>query len=1251
MKHYMLFLLIVIGSVPFAGAQQQLGSISGTVTDSSGAVIAKAVVKVQNSATNLRVTARTQGNGYYLVPDLPIGAYTVTISQSGFRSESHTQVLVQADRTTTVSASLKVGTVEEVVEVKGTSLVNQTDATIGYVLNESTVNNTPLGTGSFTQLAILSPGVNADLLAGSGTNTGLGNQSIWANGQRDSSNSFSLNGVTSDNLFSGKSASQVADGRFTFNTGVRSVPGGDLQTNMSVYNSTGQGLPTPAPESIQELRVNTSMYDASQGANSGAHIELTTKSGANSFHGQVYEYRQSDAWNAAPWFRNYSPPRVSTPSGATVPLQKVPALHYNRFGGTIGGPIVKDKVFFFASYQGNRVTDSLGGNSTLTVPQHLTDDRSAAGLALVAQQDFAKTIDPATIDPAAVKLFQFKLPNGQFLIPSSNGSFQGNNVFVSAPASTFSQDQFNSNIDYNVSETDRLSARYFYSNNPTTSPFSASSLLGFTQSNQAGSYVASLNNTKILTPMLTWNQKVGITRQRSYATTTQPLTPADVGMNLFGLDRFPAIVCFKCDKALGRGVTFGPSGNLANAGFFQNQLQTSSSLIWAHGAHTVSTGFNFDAAQLNIINRNNQAATLDADDFPSLLLGKFNPSFSKFYTGATSRYYRAKQVGAYLQDNFKVTRNLNLNLGLRYDWDGPLTEKNGMLANFDASRYQYDAATDTIIDSGIVIAGNNKTIGTRGVSDSTMKGRQWGFGPRVGFAWNPSFVKNLVVRGGFGLYYDRGEFFSEFSPGAGRGFNGPFGVTLALPFVNQITTSSTSTLSNPFGTVPPAPPSNAQAITQILPNAAAIKSCNTSVSPILRCTGASTYLFGGYDMNNVLPYTENWSFDLQWQPLNSWVMTLGYVGNRGVHEVMPIPFNQAGIATPQNPIHGETSSYGFNIGAQGPNGGTLLVPSESIRTIDGGNTSLRVPYLGYSTNSVLYRTNGISSYNALQAGLQKQMSHGLQFTASYTWSHAFDEQSDLGLFFNGNNPLNPRTSYATATFDRTHVFTVAYLYRLPNFTQNQSLLGKFVNGWGLSGITVAESGQPYNIYDFSGAVGGLFYGSNVSIIDPILPLAPGVSPKSALLPGNPVVLPSNGNPNGLAVLDPSKFAIPTIAPGQNGVPLGDNMETGFSSGGRNIFRAPFQTRFDMALRKETRLTERFSLKYELDAFNVFNHVSFAAPRNNASFYNTNSINGNGPVVIGPPVTSGQITNVGSLGIIQSTIGSPRFLQMSVHLTF
>jgi len=252
-------------------------------------------------------------------------------------------------------------------------------------------------------LAILAPGVSADFLNTSGTNAGLGNQAIWANGQRDTSNSFSVNGVTTNNLFNGKSTSQVASTRFTLNTGAFGVTGGDSQTNTSVYNAIGQGMATPAPETLQELRVNTAMYDASQGGKSGAQIAAITRSGSNTFHGEAYDHFQNSALNAASFFRNAS---------TAIPQHdKVPALHYNRFGGTLGGPIKTDKLFFFGAYQGIRNHDSLSGTSSVTVPLHLTDDRSPAALVNVAQFDFGKTINASQIDPAALKLLNFKVGN------------------------------------------------------------------------------------------------------------------------------------------------------------------------------------------------------------------------------------------------------------------------------------------------------------------------------------------------------------------------------------------------------------------------------------------------------------------------------------------------------------------------------------------------------------------------------------------------------------------------------------------------------------------------------------------------------------------------------------------------------------------------------------------------------------------------------------------------------------------------
>ncbi len=320
--------------------------------------------------------------------------------------------------------------------------------------------------------------------------------------------------------------------------------------------------------------------------------------------------------------------------------------------------------------------------------------------------------------------------------------------------------------------------------------------------------------------------------------------------------------------------------------------------------------------------------------------------------GASSRYYRAQQVGGYVQDKFQASPHLSLTAGLRYDWNGPLTEKYGNLFNFDPSLYSYNAAGDTITNDGFVVAGNNRSFASPGVSNSTLQGRQWGFAPRLGFAYSPEpFHDKVVVRGGFGIYYDRGEYFTYLSPGAGSGISGPFGVTQEPPFVIPVQAVKGATLSNPFGTVAPTPPTgNPATFINYLPNAAGIEN------------GAQTFPFGSYDIHNKLPYTENFAFDVQYQPFKTVAIDVGYVGNIGRHGVIPVPFNQPGVATAASPIHGQTASYGQQ--ATDLAGNPLT--TEPYNTYDGGNTDLRTPYLGYSINSVDYLAAGVSSYNALQ---------------------------------------------------------------------------------------------------------------------------------------------------------------------------------------------------------------------------------------------------------------------------------------------
>src|SRR6266436_1333020 len=318
-----------------------------------------------------------------------------------------------------------------------------------------------------------------------------------------------------------------------------------------------------------------------------------------------------------------------------------------------------------------------------------------------------------------------------------------------------------------------------------------------------------------------------------------------------------------------------------------------------------------------------------------------------FMSGDTNRYWRAKETGEYFQDKFQFRSNIAITAGIRFDWNGALTEKNGNLLNFDPSKYAYDPATDTITSTGLIVAGNSPH-GTPGVSNSTLTGRQWGFAPRIGLAWSPKmFNDKLVVRAGWGLYYDRGELFAYLSPGFASGVitGGPFGVNQTPPWVSSQTCDpegfgyvTCPDLANPWGPTLGSPPSgNPKDLN--LPNAA------------VSSTGLPLFSFADYNRANKLPYTMNQTLDIQWQPRNDLVIQIGYVGNLGRHEVVPIPFNQAQIASPAHPIRPGTPfeqdyTYGYSILSDPSTFTPATLPNGQpyLQTFEGGNVNLRVPY-------------------------------------------------------------------------------------------------------------------------------------------------------------------------------------------------------------------------------------------------------------------------------------------------------------------
>jgi len=1367
-----LFLVMAFLLVPNGYAQQTLGGITGTVTDTSGAVISGATVNLVGVETKLSRTQTTSSTGSYSFVNLPLGTYTLSFTQQGFQSQNIPSIQVQANRTATVNAELKIGNVSESITVEETPLINMVDTTNGYVMDKLEIESVPLSTGAFTGLVVLSPGVSAEFQSGTGANEGLGNAPVWANGQRDTSNSFLLNGVDARNLFNGKTTSNVSSSRVVNATGVSTssalstLP---IQSSASVYLAIGESIPSPPQETIQEVRVNTSMYDAQQGSTSGAHIDMSTTSGTNNIHGGAYVHRGTNWINADPYFNNADP---------NIPQsEKNPSLHRYSAGGTIGLPIKKDKLFFFGSYQHTHASDEEIGIFRPVIPAGLfnTADptnpanpciaanssapgmRTPACLANVANTNNLSQIlflgdsnlasNPlvgtaaGNINPIAYTLFNYGCPKA-CMIPWANpnalalnvGKYSSNPAIQSALIEAFPEDaeepgtalflahQAVANLDWNPNSNHSFSLKYYYQHDPTRAPYAFSSVAGFSQRLDAGSQVAAISHTQIIKSNLSITETFGFIREKAYSTLDQPFTmsqftsacqalvpsasPADCSINNFGSSTFPGLtinwpstILPSYDPLLNIGA--GAQSMGADTGIFQNRFNPSANAIWTLGRHTITFGGSYAYTQMNARDRRNSLGMIGAQSINQFLQGElFNDYLytgTLYLAGDPNRYFRSNETGEYVQDKFQLRSNLTITAGLRFDWMGGFTEKNGKFLNFDPSKYSYDPATDTIASSGLIVAGNSPHA-TSGVSNSTLLGRQWGFAPRIGLAWTPKMLNNkIVVRAGWGMYYDRGELYSYLSPGVAQSISpgGPFGINQQLPFVGTQFCPTAfagtfnpceSNLENPWGSTPPAAPNGDPSAILTAP---AGNGCTQLPTASQLEGGCIPFYLAVYNRNNKLPYTMNSTLDIQWQPRNDLAIDIGYVNALGRHEIVPIPFNQARIATPTNPLcgpapvcpnptaagapHAQFYTYGYTVSTQqgqniftgsvlnipNPEGGPGAMTPMQFNS-EGGNLDERVPYIGYAGESLSYSAAGVSAYNALQAHVEKRLSHGLQAGVSYTFSRSFDEQSALGLFYNGSNPLNLRGGYAPSDYDRTHVLNIDYHYELPKFFPVTEVKGRIADGWAIQGLVVIQSGQPYSMVDYSGAVGSIFYSINDGITNPIVPLAPGCTPQSALTG-------AIGNTPGQPALKATCFAVPLLNPGDLGgaIPPGDTFETNFiSTGGqRNIFRQPWQKRADISLVKTTQLTERFALKYSFDVFNLTNHPSFDVPIDNVTqnltfspFPVAQAPYGNG----GPTLPTGCGTNSATpgfyfcpqgLGQTVHTIGSARQIQMSLALTF
>ena len=1352
-RYFLLSLAVLMVALPGL-SQQTLGSLNGTVTDSSGAAIVGAKVTATNAAINVTRTAVTGSNGFYQIFNLPIGGYVVRVTRDGFEATETKGIVVQEAAATTVNPTLKVGQTSESVEVTANPLLNATDTTNGYTLDSAQIELTPLATGSFTQLAVLAPGVSAELLANLDSNAGLGNQNIWANGQRATSNTFQLNGVDATNIFNGMTSSGDASQRYNFGVGETSTVGGEYGTGTSVYESNGNSLPSPPPEFMQELRVNTSMYDAQQGATAGAQIDANTSTGTNNWHGQMFGAFANNSLNAAPYFFKQEYLLGTQGIGAFPESLANPALHRWSTGARVGGPVLKNKVFFFVAYQHGYNSDQATGLSQLTVPSGLTDDRSTAGLenALTTwNNNVPKTI---TISPIAAALMNAKLPNGSYMIPSAQSSapyaYGVPNVTLFG-TSVLATDQATASIDYDLSKADRLGFKYYYQHDPVHKPYGLSNTGGFPLTQQNGSQVGAIDNTISIGSRMNWEQRLGYIRMYSNSYDEQTVQPDATLGPTFGIGASDTSGLFApgimpgldlLDFATGTStdspsMTVGPystESTTINTGYFQNRLNPSTNVIFSLGKHTLVAGGGYSFTQLNIENNRNHMVNIEAKNFPDFLEGEaYKSSVIDSVVGGKNtadRYYRSNEIEGYVQDKWQLATNLSITAGVRYDYHGGLTEKYGNMFNFDPTLYNVTGTSTggfTVGNSGFVVAPNNAfassiTPANIAGSDSTLKGRQWGVSPRIGFAWSPKRNEGrVVISGGAGMYYDRGELFSYLSqPYGAAGGGGVFGVTQSAPLATLVTGAG-KTLANPIGNPSFVPPSaNPGNITQALQtelNNIAGPTSETSYGPA--CGGIAnqedytactpTIDFGAYGDSNVLPYTINYTLKLQWQPRNDMSMDIGYVGNRGRHSVIPIPFNEPGIATATNPIWGETSSYGWQIlnanrfDASGYD--YEPIATEPWNTYSGGNIDYRVPYVGYNFNAAEFKTVGVSAYDALEAHLEKRLSHNVQGGISYTWSHSLDEQSDLGIFFTGDNPDNLRQSWGPSDFDRTNVISANFQVSLPDTAKQHSLMSYFTNGWNMTGLVVAQSGEPYSLYEFYGASGSLYVGNYPNLMNPVLGIKNPSNPKSAFT-GNKGDQRGSGG-SYIPTIDPRQIDINFLQPGQKGIPTQtpqgvmnndpvDIYETDFApSDQRNIFRQAFQRRADISFRKNFKISERVGLLYAFNIFNIFNNTSLDVPQNQTqiaqsdgcstaeemnqynncalgylnygeiatsnspadqqsaqnNIYQVPIVNGSGRGTTVPNTINGVQNNGATFGSVTGVIGGARAVTMNLHITF
>jgi Carboxypeptidase regulatory-like domain/TonB-dependent Receptor Plug Domain len=1089
------------------------GALAGVVSDSTGAALPDVQIRVTNEATGDSRLAVSHANGSYVVPFLQPGSYRIEASKAGFRVSLLKGIRVSLAETETLNIGMQVGAVNETIDVQSQVEQLETESSsLGHVVNQETVSTLPLVTRNYTQILDLYPGVSADVTnAAQLGRGGMGtvDSPMVVHGGTASDNNFQMNGVEIN----------------------------DLQGSGT---GTSGGIAVPNPDTIEEFKVQTGQYDAAYGRNAGANVEVVTKGGTNQFHGTLFEYFRNEALNANDYFLEEAG-------------QPKPPLRQNQYGFTFGGPIKKDRLTFFTSYQGTKQLNGFGGgggafscsNSFSTPP--FTNDRSAAALGQMFQGQsgalggVAVAADGSNINPVALALMQLKLPNGQYVIPTPQTvnpslpfEIQGFSA-ISVPC-TFNENQFETNADFFQTAKSKFSARFFFADADQVATFPATNFggtaaPGFPQNTTQGYRNFSLTHLYTFSPNLINQAAIGYHRTRNAVIQTQPFTYSDIGVNVpFPADNIqPAM-----DIA---GLATG--GNAISNTYTQNTFTFQDSISYVRSRHTFRFGGGITHVQ-DVQAPFEFGAGMVFLSWPDFLLGQSGAQngtglFSNIIAsidgpGLFDRDFRVWGGNAYVQDDFRATDRLTFNLGIRYERLGDLADALGRNSNFYPNLLNPNPP-DAGTLQGTVVAGNfsGGTVPagvTRLDNDFNINGDgQNTFAPRFGFAWQLPHTNRVVLRGGYGTYYSR----ITGQPIIQELANPPWGI-LRAPSGPE---NADATLQNPFA------PFN-------------------STLPVFVPYSPSTQLSPEIFAPNMRPpITQQYSLNVQTDLGHNLLLEVGYVGARDTHLIEVRSFNQASLASASNPIRGETTN-----------------------TLD--NIPLRVPYEGFSSGALTFDTDAAGWYNALEASVNKRLSRGLQFLAAYTFSRDLTTDTGTTSGINGGvaqgDQNDPGQRYGPDNFIREHRLVVSYIYNFPAPPNRASFRGRLLGDWSMSGVTIYQSGRRLTLTNSNSTN---VYGTETDRAE----IAPGCTDSQLVTPGS--IESKLNNYFNLSCLPDSPPVI-----GDDGV------GTGFGNSGVGIVRGPGQANWDLSILKHFGLpwpNESSNLEFRAEFFNAFNHPQFAVP--------------------------------------------------------